>query len=397
MAKVEFLNLGAQPLANNLLTSPTDKETLYNLRLFFDDETKEVTTTAMNIDPETMFNEKYPYRAGLSKTFTQHLQSAANSIKLLPTPPKFKGINFLEIGSNDGTLLFNFDSSTSIAIEPCKNFAKETNNKGYKTYAEFWTNDLAQKLLEEHGRIPKIFSSNTFSHIPTIKEAFKAISTILHKDGIFILEDPSLIEVLKRNSYDQFYDEHPTVFSITAIHNLLQGSGLEIFNVQRLPHIHGGSNRVYIGHIGTKQISPLVQQVLDLEAGVLQLDALRAFASSVEANKNILMSMLKEYKKQGKTIISYGATAKSATVFNFCGIDKTLIDYILDTTPEKVDKFAPGTHIPIKSYSKDLVNNADIAFLGAWNFLDEIIKNEKEFIHKGGAFITHTPNVRFII
>ena len=167
--------------------------------------------------------------------------------------------------------------------------------------------------------------------------------------------------------------------------------------MQRLPHIHGGSNRVYIGHIGTKQISPLVQQVLDLEAGVLQLDALRAFASSVEANKNILMSMLKEYKKQGKTIISYGATAKSATVFNFCGIDKTLIDYILDTTPEKVDKFAPGTHIPIKSYSKDLVNNADIAFLGAWNFLDEIIKNEKEFIHKGGAFITHTPNVRFII
>ena len=101
-------------------------------------------------------------------------------------------------------------------------------------------------------------------------------------------------------------------------------------------------------------------------------------------------------KRKGKKIISYGATYKSATIFNYCNVNNNLIDYVTDTTKNKQGKFTPGKHLPIIAPGKSINSDVDYAFLGAWNFLKEIKKKEKKFLKTGGKFITHVPKVRII-
>ena len=100
--------------------------------------------------------------------------------------------------------------------------------------------------------------------------------------------------------------------------------------------------------------------------------------------------------KKDKKIISYGATYKSTTVFNYCKINSKIIDYVTDTTLNKQGKYTPGTHIKIISPKQGMNDSVDFAFLGAWNFKKEIFNKEKKFLKKGGGFITHVPKVMIL-
>jgi methylation protein EvaC len=120
------------------------------------------------------------------------------------------------------------------------------------------------------------------------------------------------------------------------------------------------------------------------------------FKNKVEKSKKKLNSIFQKIKKQNKKIIGYGSTAKSVTVLNYCNIDKNIIDYFVDTTPDKTNKYMPGTHIYIKKYNKKFLKNVDYIFLGAWNFKNEIFKKEKNYLKRGGKFISHVPKPRII-
>ncbi len=393
MAKYEFLNLGRQPLANRLVTDVTQPEFTYELKAYFDEETRHITTTALNIPSEAMFNSEYPYRSGQSETFKIHLEDVASIMQdLVINPTKFQ---FLEIGSNDGSLIKHLPKERTLAVEPCKNFAEQTGSMGYRTYIDFWGLPLAERIISSYGRVSVIFSANTFSHMPNLEEAFKAIELVLDREGVFILEDPYIIDVLTNGSYDQFYDEHPTVFSVTALDYLLKNTNLQIHKVVRLPNIHGGSIRVFIGHKNSKtwKQNDIVRKTIQFETAFLNNSSLYAFAERVRSSKIQLKEAMVYLKTQGKKIVGYGASAKSITVINYCGLHN-LIDCVYDTTPEKVGKFTPGIHIPIKQYTTEW--EGDVAFLGAWNFEKEIINKEYTRIKEGSAFITHVPSVRLI-
>ena len=109
--------------------------------------------------------------------------------------------------------------------------------------------------------------------------------------------------------------------------------------------------------------------------------------------KKKLFELIVSLKKRNKKIISYGATYKSTTVFNYCRINSRMIDYVTDTTLNKQGKYTPGTHLKIISPNDGINDNIDYAFLGAWNFKKEIFKKEKNFLKRGGRFITHVPKV----
>ena len=153
-------------------------------------------------------------------------------------------------------LLRHFMKIKNVGVEPCKNLAQITNKMKIKTYDEFWTMKLSKKIVKQNKFFDIIYSANTISHIHNLYEAFKAVNNTLNDDGIFILEDPSLAEVLKNKSYDQFYDEHAYVFSITALKNITKKAGLQIFNVEKLK-THGGSNRVYFKKCSNNKIKIL--------------------------------------------------------------------------------------------------------------------------------------------
>ena len=388
--KIEFLNLGKQPIANKFIEkTDIDNEFFYNLSVGFDNETNLITHMEY-VDPPLMFNETYAYRGSMSKTMQTHFK---NFSKMLNLDSRSK---VLEIGSNDGVFLKNWNPLTTFAVEPCSNFAKETNDMGYKTYSEFWTTNLANRIKSEHGTMDLIFAANCICHIPDLDETFKAVHTLLSDTGLFIFEDPSLAQMINTNSYDQIYDEHPHIFSVIALRNLLSRNGLTIVKVDNIP-VHGVSNRIYVMKSEFENIDSSVENNIQFELmlGLDKLETFQNFANRVAQSKTDLIELLTRCKRLGKKIISYGATSKSTTVFNYCGIDTSLIDYVIDTTPEKIRKLTPGSHIPIKN-SNGIDSDVDVVYLGAWNFATEIMNKESEFIERGGKFITHVPIVKFI-
>lgn len=387
--KKEFLNLGKQPIANGFLFKDQIKEEyFYNLKVAFDNETKLVTQTEY-VDPPLMFNDEYAYRGSMSKTMRDHFKNLHSSLVNY-------GKEILEIGSNDGVFIKHWDKEKAIAIEPCGNFAKETLKMGYTTYCEFWSTKLAEQILVFDGKRDIIFSANCICHIPDLDDAFKAVELLLKDDGIFIFEDPSLAEMINNNSYDQIYDEHPHIFSVIALDNLLQRNGLQIVKVENLS-VHGGSNRIYAKKIGAK-VDKSVEDNKSYERilGLDKYETYKTFAKKVKQSKKDLVKILKQCKAEGKKVVSYGATSKSTTIFNYCNIGPDLISYITDTTPEKQGKLSPGVHIPILSPKQGFDETVDFAYLGAWNFITEIKDKEQEFITRGGKFITHVPSVKFV-
>ena len=393
MKKIKFLNLGKHPITNSFLSKKNPKnEFFYNLRLIYHQKTKLISLDNF-VPPTKMFNDKYAHRASASITMRRAYENLAKKIK-----KKFKPKSILEIGSNDGVFIKHFSKIKNIGVEPCKNLANITSKMKIKTYDKFWTMHLSNKISKKHGKFDIIYSANTISHIHNLEETFKAIENLLTTHGVFILEDPSLLKSLQKVSYDQFYDEHAYVFSITALKNLNEKTGLKIFDIEELK-THGGSNRVYFKKIDNKKIkiSKIVNMHLSKERkfGINKLITYKTFAKKVKKSKKNLVKIFKKLKKKKNKIIGYGATYKSSTVLNFCKINENYISYFVDTTPTKAGKFTPGTHIPIKKYN-GISDDVDYAFLGAWNFKDEIFRKEKKFRKRGGKFITHVPYPKII-
>jgi methylation protein EvaC len=391
---INFLDLGLQPLANNYIKKNqlVNREKKYQLKIGLNLKTKLVSINKP-ISSKIMFNSKYPYRSSMSKTMTLSFKNLSKLIN-----KKFKPNKILEIGSNDGSFIKNFSKKKVIGIEPCSNVEKITRKMGFNTYPEYWSSKTAKQLLKKNGKVDLIYSANTISHIENLDEVFKSINIILDDRGILIIEDPSLLECLKKNTYDQFYNEHIYVFSLVGIESILNKYNLEIFHIENLK-IHGGSNRYFIKKkLNKRKINSSVktQRKKEIKYGIKKLSTYKRFATRVKSSKNKLKNIFIKINSKNKKIIGYGATAKSTTILNYCKIDKNLISYFVDTTKDKQNKYTPGTKIPIFKYSGFIEKNIDFIFLGAWNFKEEIFKKEKKFIKRGGRFIIHTPMPKII-
>jgi methylation protein EvaC len=258
---------------------------------------------------------------------------------------------------------------------------------------------LAKKIKSKTEKVELIYSANTLSHISNLNSVFRSIAYILSDDGILIIEEPSLLECLQKVSYDQFYNEHIYVFSLLSINNLIKKYRLEVFNIEKL-NTHGGSLRYYIKKISNNKFEIhkkiKIQLNRELRYGINKYSTYIKFRNKVESSKKKLKQIFTKLKKNNKKIIGYGATAKSSTVLNYCNIKGETLEYFLDTTPNKIGKYMPGTHIYIKNYNKTLLNKVDYVFLGAWNFKEEIFKKEERYIENGGKFITHVPIPRIV-
>ena len=391
-----FLNLGRQPLANSFLKDIGKKtlqnEFFYNLKICFNSKNY-LVSIAKPVNPKKQYTDKYAHRASESKTMRFAFKKIAQKLY-----KRFRPKKIMEIGSNDGVFLKNFDKKKVIAVEPCKNLARLT-KKLFKTYDEFWNLKLANKLIKQKkGEIDLIFSANTISHIPNLNDTFRAINNILSEDGVLVIEDPSLLKVLQNNSYDQFYDEHVYVFSLISIKNIIQKYGLRLFDVEHLS-THGGSNRYYIcKEKGKYKKSLRLKKAIknEMSKKLHKIESYFRFSKRINSSRKDLFNLMKSLKKKNNKIISYGATYKSTTVFNYCNLNSKMIDYVTDTTLNKQGKYTPGTHIKIISPKHGMNSTVDYAFLGAWNFKKEIFKKEKSFLKRGGKFITHVPKVMIL-
>ncbi len=385
----KFLDLGLQPLANSYIEKKNLKFKEKKFRLIVGFDPKNFLVSILNTIPkEKMFNKNYPYKSSESKTMKKSFKIMSKRLK-----SKYRPNFVIEIGSNDGAFIKNFNRKNVVGVEPCKNLALITKRKKYKTYCEYWNSRLARKITKKR-KADLIYSANTLSHIENFNEIFKAVDTSLSQKGILIIEDPSLLECLKNGAYDQFYCEHIYVFSTISLKKILDKYDMEIFDVENTK-THGGSNRYFIKKKKNKfyKINKNVNKEIkkEIKFGLNKFSTYKKFEKKVKLSKIRLLEIFSKIKKKKLKIIGYGATAKSCTVLNFCGIGKEYIDFFYDTTSFKINKFLPGTKIYIKKYRKLKKNDAHFVYLGAWNFKEEIFKKEKDFIKKGGKFITHVP------
>ena len=390
-----FLRLGKQPLANSFLSNLSKKnlkkEFFYNLDVSFNLKNN-LVSISNPVNPKMQYTDNYAHRASESITMRNAFKETAKKLQ-----KRFNPKVILEIGSNDGVFLRNFNKRNVIAVEPCKNLANLTKFK-FKTFPDFWDRKLAKKIFKKSKKADIIFSANTISHIPNLHETFKAINFSLSDKGVLVIEDPSLFSVIKNNSYDQFYDEHVYVFSTISISKVVEEYGLRLFDAERI-ETHGGSMRYYIckknsNYKRTKKLISIIQSEKNKKLD--KFSTFESFSNRVSKSKKALQKILTKLKKNNKKIISYGATYKSTTVFNYCNINTKLIDYVTDTTINKQGRYTPGMHIPVISPEEGINEKVDYAFLGAWNFKKEIFKKEKKLIKKKLRFITHVPWPRII-
>jgi methylation protein EvaC len=340
--------------------------------------------------PKLMFHKNYAFFSKSSKYMQSHFQKYAEWV----------GKNYLtgkkpfvvELGSNDGILLENFSKKkiAHLGIEPSSNVAKIARKNGINTEVNFFDLRIAKNIVNKYGNADAILAANVICHIPNLNEISKAVEFLLKKDGVFIFEDPYIGDIIKKVSYDQFYDEHVFFFSALSVQNIFKNSDFELIDI--LPQeTHGGSMRYVLCKKGIRKISHNVLKIIQREKklGLNKKSTFNKFRKDCELSKKRIQIMLKDFKKKGKKVVGYGATSKSTTILNYCKIGSDLIHFISDTTPIKQNKFTPGMHIPVKPYNEFIKYNPNIAFLFAWNHKKEIENKEKLFIKKGGRFVSH--------
>ena len=374
-----FMSFGKMPIANGFIEKDNfDKEFFFEMEVGFNEE---ISLFQLNEHPkpEEMFNENYPFFTGSSEYMKKHFKDYANFVKknYLSTSSKI-----IEIGSNDGTFLSNFveNINNTIGFEPSKNVADLANINKIPTLNCFFNKENINQIKNFLGKTDLICASNVICHIPDLNNLIETVDMLLSKNGTFIFEEPYLGSMFKKTSYDQIYDEHIYIFSASAIYKIFSKFNFELIDI--LPQItHGGSMRYILKRKGSSGISKNVENIL-LDEKLNKLDTLESclnFKKNCELSKINIVNQINRFKDKGKTICGYAATSKSTTILNYCKINSNSIDYICDTTKEKIGKYSPGMHIPIVNMDYFYKNVPDSVYLFAWNHKDEIFKKEKQY------------------
>ena len=383
-----FMSFGKMPIANGFLKKKDfKKEFFFEMEVGF---SKDISLFQLNEHPKPtlMFNKNYPFFTGSSKGMIEHFKQYADWIK----KNYFKDVkNLIEIGSNDGTFLknFNLKKVNNIGIEPSKNVANVAKKNGIKTINNFFNYRNVSKLKNLQNNTDIICAANAICHVPKLKDLIKGVDFLLSENGLFIFEEPYLGSMYKKVSYDQIYDEHIFMFSVSSIKKIFKLFNFDLIDV--LPQTtHGGSMRYVVARNNSRKIKKNVQKYLEYEKKY-NIDSKKGclkFKKKCELSRKKLKNKINDIIKNKKNIAGYAATSKSTTILNYCNIDHRHIDFISDTTTEKIGKFAPGTHIPIVSMKHFRKKIPDYTFLFAWNHKNEIFKKEKKFL-KRTKWIAH--------
>jgi methylation protein EvaC len=384
-----FMTFGQMPLANNFLKKKDfNKEYFFEMSVGFNED---LSLFQLGKQPkaELMFNNNYPFYTGSSKFMIDHFEKFAmwlNKNYLAPNS------NLIEIGSNDGTFLNNFKSSSInfVGIEPSKNMSDLSNKKGIKAHNFFFNLSNVKDLKKLRNNTDVITAANVICHVKNLESLIYGVEHLLNSNGFFIFEEPYLGSMYEKVSYDQIYDEHVFMFSVHSIKKIFEQYKFKLVDVMPQP-THGGSMRYIVTKKKNTKVSLRVQKYLDYEKknNIDNIEGCLNFKNNCIYSKKKLIKNLNKIRDNGKKIVGYAATSKSTTILNYCGINQDQIDCIFDTTKEKIGKFTPGTHIPIYDMKRFQSAKKDYVYLFAWNHKDEIFKKEKNFTNNGGKWISH--------
>ena len=391
-----FMNFGDMPIANNLIPNNTistlDSEFKYDMDVAFC--TKCACFQVTNVpNKNLMFNNSYAYFASESKEMINHFYNLSQEIitKYLIGSDDY----ILEIGCNDGILLKNFSDQKipHLGIDASSNLVEKAKMDGINVKCAFFDDISADEIENEYGKAKVIVLTNTMHHIENCNAVAKAISLLLSKNGVLIIEDPYLVDMIDLGSFEQIYAEHNFIWCLSSYSYLFEMYGIYINDVKHFDK-HGGSMRYYF----SKKLSIKSKEVTFYEniEKKNKINDLKTYVDFKEKSEKICSDLLKfvsDKVSKGYTVCGYGATAKSCTILNFAKITNNLLTCIYDSTPFKINKLTPGTHIPIRDAKLIKEDQPDFTILFAWNHKREILKKER---HTKTTWIEYIPEIKEI-
>lgn len=400
---IEYLDLGMMPLSNGLTNTKQEAIDIDRLPLkVLLCEDCGLSQLSIVVDPETMFGH-YLYRSSINKGYVTHCREMA---KYLKEKYKLNQSSFMiDIAGNDCALLKEFREEIGLNvlnIDPAKNLAQICVDKSIQTISRFWGKEAAELLPE---KCDLITATNVFAHVDSVKEFILSCKRSLKENGILVLEFPYLIDFIENREFDCIYFEHLSYFSIHPLDIICTEFGLEILHVTKMA-IHGGSVRVEIGHINAyKKRDHTVSQAIRNETWD------QSYWKRLHKNENIKYDHIGIYKvfardvgnsilkfrdeiRKLDNVAGFAASAKGNTLLNCAGITREL-RYIIDETPEKLNKYSPGTGIKIVALDKLKYDPPDYLVILSWNFKDDIMKKCIDYGYKG-KFIIPIPEFKIL-
>jgi SAM-dependent methyltransferase len=392
-----FLDLGTMPLADALVapSSRPEDEDRFPLEVAFCRECSLVQITE-EVPPSKLFVDNYLYFSSFSDHLLAHARDHA--LGLVASHGLGPSSLVVEVASNDGYLLKNFAEQgvPVLGIDPAPAQAEAAEANGVPTLQEFFGRELAERIVTDHGRADVIVANNVMAHVPDLNGFVAGYRTLLKDEGVVTVENPYVRDLIDHCEFDTIYHEHHCYFSCTAVDALMLRNGQFLNHVEHFPNLHGGTLRWHVGR--REDRSQAVRSYLraEQESGLLDVGYYKDFATRVHAIRDNLRSLLHELRDQGKRIAAYGAAAKGATLLNFAGIDVELVDFVVDRNPHKQGLLMPGVRIPILGPEALLEQRPDYTLLLAWNFKDEILRQQAAYRDRGGQFIVPVPEVEVV-
>ena len=387
-----FLSLGETPLADALVTPEGARagEARYPLDLAFCPDCS-LTQILEEVPPQTLFVDNYLYFSSFSDHLVRHARDHAEG--LVERRGLGPGSRVVEVASNDGYFLRHLlgRGIDVLGIDPAPDQARAAREAGVPTVEAFFGSELARELRDEHGPADVIVANNVMAHTPALNDFVEGLAILLADDGVATIENPYVRELVERVAFDTVYHEHFSYFSCTAVDVLMRRHGLFLQHIDAFPDLHGGTLRWTVGRQDGADHSVREHLESEREAGLLRPEYYERFGERVRVLQDDLLALLRGLKAEGASIAAYGAAAKGATLLNATGIDGELLDFVVDLNVHKQGLLMPGAHLPILDPSALLERRPDYLLLLAWNFREEIARQQAAYLEAGGRFIVPVP------
>jgi len=377
----KFLDLGYHPHSDQFRKTNDEPETRYPLVLMMCPDCG-LAQLSYNVEKEVMYTEDYLYEASITDTAGKHWGELADDV--IKESGVKKGLA-IDIGGNDGTLSLKFKERgfKVLNIDPCKEVTDISRKRGVDTITDFFNSELARDI----DRADIVTGTNVFAHVHDHDDFIIGLKKILKTKGVFVFESPHFGEFLKGLEYDTVYHQHLLYLSVKPVMKFLEKHGLEIFDV-KFSELHGGAFRCYIARKGEHTVKPIVKESADKEDW--DKKDLSGWGEVAKNHSERLFDFIYSLSRQGKSIACVSSPAKGMTLLNYTGIGK-YIDFVTEKSKLKIGRYTPGTKIKIVGDEELIKRQPDYALILAWNFAEEIIKNNSEY---KGTWIVPLPEVK---
>ena len=344
-----------------------------------------------------LYNKDYGYRTGINNTMSNHVKHVV--IKLSQSAKLKKNDNVLDIASNDGTLLNNYNKKIiTWGMDPVLNIFKNEYKKINYKISNFFEYKSILKINKK-VKFKAITALSVFYDLENPNLFLNGIKKILHQDGIFYLEFQDLMLILKNNMFDTICHEHLEYYSVTFMNKILKKHNLKIFD-HFYNDINGGSSTYFICHDNAKyktnknKLNVILKN--EKKIGIEKVSTYKIFKKRIDKLKNELNLLVNKLAKKNKKIHGYAASTKGNVLLQYYNLDNKKIKFISDRNPKKNNLFTPGSNIKIISENASRKINPDYYLVLAWHFKNEILQREIKMRKKGTKFIFPLPNIKVV-